>query len=114
VVNPDGFPFSAKAELISSVREVCAEFFETATQYNALLERRSGIDIPNADPEIHFATSDTGLVVTSITVFRPTEDLIGTDQAITVAFFAWFKGTKLTGPAALQSTRSTRTQKAAN
>ncbi len=86
---PEGFPFAARAELIARIAEVCKELVEPASRYNALLERRSGVDIPNADPEVSFATNDTGHIVTTVVVFCPTESLVKTHDQIVATFFDW-------------------------
>lgn len=85
----DGFPFDKQDELRARVTKVCEPFAETAARYNALLERRSGVDIPNADAEVRFATNEIGNVLTTFVVFCPTDKLIDTHDQIIATFFDW-------------------------
>ncbi len=84
-----GFPFDKQDDLRARVAKVCEPFAETAARYNALLERRSGVDIPNADAEVRFATNETGNVLTTFVVFCPTDKLIDTHDQIIATFFDW-------------------------
>lgn len=87
---PRGFPFDKQDDLRARIAQVCAPFAETAARYNALLERRSGVDIPNADVEVRFATNETSQVVTTVVVFCPTDKLVETHDQIVAAFFDWY------------------------
>ncbi len=88
---PDSFPFGERDELLARINNICADFADTATRYNAMLERRTGVDIRNAETEIRFHTNETAMIVTTINVFCPTERLVDIEKNITETFFEWHR-----------------------
>ena len=87
---PEDFPIGRREELLTMVNAICSDFADTASRYNAMLERRTGVDIRNADTEIRFHTNETAMVVTTINVFCPTDRLVDIERQITEAAFKWY------------------------
>ena len=90
-IEPDAFPFDAEARLEQRIRSLTAPFAETARRYNHMLELRTGIDIPDAEPSIEFATNDTAKLVTTMSVFCPTERIVELEKAMVREFFEWYR-----------------------
>lgn len=91
VIEPDAFPFDAEARLEARIRALIEPFADTARRYNAMLESRTGIDIPDAEPSIEFSTSDIAKLVTTITVFCPTSQILSLEKSLTREFFEWYR-----------------------
>ena len=90
-IEPDAFPFDAEERLVQRIRTLTAPFAEVAKRYNHMLELRTGIDIPDAEPSIEFATNDTAKLVTTMTVFCPTERIGELEKAMVREFFDWYR-----------------------
>lgn len=90
-IEPDAFPFDAEERLVGRIRNLTAPFADVARRYNQMLELRTGIDIPDAEPSIEFTTNDTAKIVTTMTVFCPTERIAGLEKAMVREFFDWYR-----------------------
>ena len=90
-LDPDAFPIDAEAKLEARMLALTEPFAETARRYNAMLEQRTGIDIPDAEPQVEFSTNDGGLIVTTITVFCPTDRILALEKEMMREFFAWHR-----------------------
>jgi len=90
-IEPDAFPMDASDQLLKRIEVVIQPFIETARRYNAMLEKRTGIDIPDANPSVDFATSNLAKIVTTITVFCPTEEITRLERAMMTEFFDWYR-----------------------
>ncbi|MEZ5741670.1 MAG: mechanosensitive ion channel [Burkholderiaceae bacterium] len=71
-----------RERLMAQLHDMSGDFAETARRYNAMLEQRTGVDIPNAEPQIEFSTNQFGNLVTTITLFCPTDHLVSIEQRI--------------------------------
>lgn len=89
-MDPDANPFEALADLAGSVKELSSDFAEAATRYNALIERRSGVDIPGSDPQFTVYTNDIGKQVLKVTLFCPTARAASLQFETTKAYFDWY------------------------
>ena len=90
-IEPDAFPFDAEQRLEQRILSLTAPFAQIARRYNQMLELRTGIDIPDPDPLIEFATNDTAKLVTTMTVFCPTERIVELEKAMVREFFDWYR-----------------------
>lgn len=90
-IEPDAFPIDAESKLESRILALTSPFAETARRYNAMLEKRSGIDIPDARPSIEFSTNDLAKMVTTITVFCPTDRIAELEKEMVREFFEWYR-----------------------
>ncbi len=93
-IEPDAFPFDAEARLEQRIRSLTEPFAETARRYNHMLELRTGIDIPDPEPSIEFSTNDTAKLVTTMTVFCPTERIGDLEKAMVREFFDWYRSNR--------------------
>lgn len=90
-IEPDAFPIDAEQKLQLIIDALIEPFFETAYRYNEMLEKRTGIDIPDAKPTIEFTTNDKAKLVTTISIFCPTEEIVKLEKAVTKEFFGWYR-----------------------
>lgn len=61
-------------------------FADVARRYNALLERKLGVDMPGPEPMVSVATTDLGNVQFSVMLFCPTRQSLPIEQALTTEF----------------------------
>lgn len=90
-IEPDAFPIDAEDQLQRRIESLTSHFMVTAQRYNKLLEQRTGIDIPDAQPLVEFSTNDVAKLVTTITVFCPTEEITALEKAMMREFFDWYR-----------------------
>ena len=93
-IEPDAFPIDAEPQLQERMNATVEPFAETARRYNAMLEKRTGIDIPDARPSIEFSTNEQAKLTTRITMFCPTERIIELEQAMMREFFQWYRNNR--------------------
>jgi len=94
-IEPDAFPIDAEEKLQLRIESLTEHFKDTAQRYNKMLEKRSGIDIPDATPSLDFYTSDLAKLVTTITVFCPTEEIPELEKAMIKEFFEWYRANRV-------------------
>jgi small-conductance mechanosensitive channel len=90
-IEPDAFPIDAEQKLLDRIEVVTSHFNETAERYNKMLEQRTGIDIPDANPSLDFSTNELAKLVTTITVFCPTVEIMSLEKALVKTFFEWYR-----------------------
>jgi len=90
-IEPDAFPIDAEEKLVARIRALTEPFAATARRYNAMLEKRTGIDIPDARPLVEFSTNDLAKIVTTITVFCPTDRIVALEREMVREFFDWYR-----------------------
>ena len=90
-IEPDAFPIDAEAQLTERIAALTEPFAETARRYNSMLESRTGIDIPDAQPLVEFSTNELAKIVTTITVFCPTDRINALEKGMVREFFAWYR-----------------------
>lgn len=90
-IEPDAFPIDAEDQLQRRIESLTSHFMVTAQRYNKVLEQRTGIDIPDAQPLVEFSTNDVAKLVTTITVFCPTEEITALEKAMMREFFDWYR-----------------------
>lgn len=93
-IEPDAFPIDAEDKLYERINAVTESFAQTAKRYNAMLEKRTGIDIPDAQPSIDFSTSEIAKLVTTITVFCPTDQIPTLEKAMMREFLGWYRANR--------------------
>lgn len=90
-IEPDAFPIDAESKLLARIEALTQPFSETAKRYNSMLEKRTGIDIPDAHPSVEFSTNSVAKLITTITVFCPTEEIQALEKAMIREFFDWYR-----------------------
>ena len=90
-IEPDAFPIDAEEQLQRRIESLTSHFQDTAQRYNKMLEQRTGIDIPDALPSLEFTTNDLAKLVTTITVFCPTEEITTLEKDMIKEFFEWYR-----------------------
>ena len=87
--NINAYPLHPK--LIERAYFYCEEFFEVASRYNAILERKLDAKITGPEPEIRFSTTDIGHFKAHITLFCPTEKALELEHKLTADFMEmWY------------------------
>ncbi|WP_117232462.1 mechanosensitive ion channel family protein [Vibrio maerlii] len=59
--------------LLGKIEDHCQSFNEVARRYNAIIEKRAGVDLPGAEPHIHITSGGTGEQVLHFMIFCPTD-----------------------------------------
>lgn len=90
-IEPDAFPIDAEAQLQRRIEALTSHFIDTAQRYNKMLEKRTGIDIPDAKPSVDFSTNDLAKLVTTLSVFCPTDEIVDLEKAMMREFFDWYR-----------------------
>ena len=90
-IEPDAFPIDAEEQLQRRIEALTSHFIDTAQRYNKMLEKRTGIDIPDAKPLVEFSTNETAKLVTTLSVFCPTDQIHHLEKAMMREFFDWYR-----------------------
>lgn len=93
-IEPDAFPIDAEAKLQARIEAITAHFIDTAQRYNKMLEQRTGIDIPDAKPTVEFSTNEAAKLVTTLSVFCPTDEITKLEKAMMKEFFEWYRANR--------------------
>jgi len=86
----DPFPF--RQQMLENLAAYCADFFEVAMRYNAVIERRAGVDLPGPEPHMRVLTTDLGDIQIDIRIFCPTEQALEIEQKVTADYMAYYHG----------------------
>ena len=82
--------FEARQFILDHIAHISEEFSDIANRFNAAIERRAGIDIASADPNISIATSNLGKNQFIVTIFCPTQQALELEQKVTEKFMGWY------------------------
>ncbi len=93
-IEPDAFPIDAEDKLQARIEAITEHFIETAQRYNKMLEQRTGIDIPDARPTVEFSTNEAAKLVTTLSVFCPTDEITALEKAMMKEFFEWYRANR--------------------
>jgi len=93
-IEPDAFPIDAEEKLQARIEAITEHFIETAQRYNKMLEQRTGIDIPDARPTVEFSTNEAAKLVTTLSVFCPTDEITALEKAMMKEFFEWYRANR--------------------
>lgn len=85
-------PFEFRQQLMDNLTEYCADFTDVAQRYNAVIERRAGVDLPGAEPHFRVLTTEEGDICIDIRVFCPTEQAQELEQKATEDYMAYYYG----------------------
>lgn len=83
VIEPGVNIYDLAPWIIDEINMWSADFTEVAKRYNAFIEKRTGIDIPGAEPRVMMSTNDKAKHVITIVVFCPTQSATELEQHIT-------------------------------
>ncbi|WP_395345083.1 mechanosensitive ion channel family protein [Ningiella sp. W23] len=84
-------PYLIIDSLVETAKQQCADFYDVATRYNQIIERRLDVKISGPEPQIEVSTSEIGHTEIRCTIFCPTDRAIEIEQKITAAFMSlWF------------------------
>lgn len=101
VTDPVLDPFEAKEWILQRIDTYSESFIDIARRYNALIEKRAGVDIPGAEPRIRVRTTDAGKNEFTVIVFCPTSQAVAMEQRVTRDFMRFlYKGVPTAEPAA--------------
>lgn len=89
-IEPDANLFDAIEPLKHLIESKSKDFAEVALRYNALIERRSGIDIPGPEARFTVTINEIAKPVLKVTLFCPTDRAREFRQAVTESFFDWY------------------------
>lgn len=93
VTEPVLDPFEAKRWILNRIDGYSENFMDIARRYNAMIEKRAGIDIPGAEPRVRIRTTDAGKNEFSVIVFCPTAQAVEMEQRVTRDFMRFlYKG----------------------
>lgn len=90
-IEPDAFPIDAEDKLQARIEALTVHFIDTAQRYNKMLEQRTGIDIPDAKPTVEFSTNEAAKLVTTLSIFCPTDEIAALEKAMMKEFFQWYR-----------------------
>ncbi|ASJ70157.1 mechanosensitive ion channel domain-containing protein [Granulosicoccus antarcticus] len=90
-IEPDAFPIDAEDKLQARIEALTVHFIDTAQRYNKMLEQRTGIDIPDAKPTVEFSTNEAAKLVTTLSIFCPTDEIATLEKAMMKEFFEWYR-----------------------
>ena len=93
-IEPDAFPIDAEEKLVDRISALTEPFAETARRYSVMLRKHTGIDIPRPDPVVEFSTNELAKIVTTITVFCPTDRIGALEKGMVREFFAWYRSSR--------------------
>jgi len=89
-----GVDIAAMETLVrESLERDMAPHIERARRYNATIERKSGLDFRDVDPEILFETTNEAKIRMNVSAFLPTRNAIGFEQNAVRAALACLAGT---------------------
>ncbi|WP_371186751.1 mechanosensitive ion channel domain-containing protein [Thalassotalea maritima] len=75
--------FRMRDFIFERVSDYSKEFMEVGRRYNAVIEKRLGVDLPGEEPHIRITTTETANFIFTITIFCPTEQAVSLEQHIT-------------------------------
>lgn len=85
-------PYVFMAQLQAKAQEYCADFYEVATRYSHMIERRLDVSITGPEPEITVSTTSVGDTVVTFSIFCPTQRAAEIEQDLTADFMnLWFE-----------------------
>ncbi len=84
-------PYLFIETVIDNAKQYSKDFYEVATRYNQMLERRLDVPIAGPDPQFKISTTELGDTQIEITLFCPTELAIEMEQVIVKDFMQhWY------------------------
>ncbi|GAA0854376.1 mechanosensitive ion channel family protein [Aliiglaciecola litoralis] len=84
-------PFAIIETLTERTKAQCADFYDVATRYNQIIERRLDVKIAGPEPLLEVSTSEIGHTQIRVTIFCPTDRAIEIEQKIMSEFMdLWF------------------------
>ena len=82
--------FEARQLILDRLEEYSTEFAELGKRYNAFVEKRLGVDLPNPEPSVRITTTALGKNLFSITFFCPTREAVALEQQIMQDFMTFY------------------------
>lgn len=78
----DDDPIAAAETMLAATAEQVAPSREVSRRYNALVKRRAGVEMPDIEPRLRYATSPEGRPRVAITAFVPTAEAEEIEQKV--------------------------------
>ncbi|MFN3985201.1 MAG: mechanosensitive ion channel family protein [Rhodocyclaceae bacterium] len=78
----DDDPIAAADTMLAATAEQVAPSREVSRRYNALVKRRAGVEMPDIEPRLRYATSPEGRPRVAITAFVPTAEAEEIEQKV--------------------------------
>ena len=80
----------AREFILDRTETYSAGFADVARRYNAMIEKRSGVDVPNPDPRVYVTTNELAKNVFTVIIFCPVKEAVELEQKITRDFLTFF------------------------
>lgn len=80
----------ARDFILERIDNYCRPFRDVAQRYNAMIEKRTGLDVPNPEPRVYVTTNELAKSVFTVIIFCPTKDAVTLEQKITRDFLTFF------------------------
>ncbi len=80
----------ARDFILERIETYSEPFREVARRYNVMVEKRTGVDVPNPDPRVYVTTNELAKSVFTVIIFCPTKDAVDLEQEITRDFLTFF------------------------
>lgn len=80
----------ARDFILERIETYSADFSDVARRYNALIEKRSGVDVPNPEPRVYVTTNELAKSVFTVIIFCPVKEAVELEQKITRDFLTFF------------------------
>ena len=81
-------PVAVEKAVLKAIDLAMKDHIEGARRYNAMIEKRAGIDIVDLEPKTHFSTTNEGRVRLQVTAFLPTRQAVQIEQKAVLAGLA--------------------------
>lgn len=69
--------------IVAEINLFSSDYIDVAKRYNAYIEKRTGVDIPSAEPRVIMSTNDLAMRVITVITFCPSERATELEQHIT-------------------------------
>lgn len=80
----------ARDFILERIKTYSADFTDVARRYNTLIEKRTGVDVPNPDPRVYVTTNEVAKSVFTVIIFCPVKEAVELEQKITRDFLTFF------------------------
>ena len=85
-VLPEIEPQAALAWLERETQAACTPFEEVSRRYNAMIDRKLGVDVPGPEPRVSLRTTDFANLQFEVLLFCPTREAADLERSLTAAF----------------------------
>jgi small-conductance mechanosensitive channel len=80
----------ARDFILDRIETYSMPFRDIARRYNAMIEKRTGVDLPQPDPRVYITTNELAKSVFTVIIFCPMKEAVALEQEITRDFLSFF------------------------